>query len=330
MSIDEQIASAGLRLASTPVAVPELARLVRRRSRRVRAIAVVGSVVVISIGVAGLIRHERSSVPAAKSGVPTDNRAGDASTRRYELTLEGARLVDGSTRSARNGPTAVWLGQATGVYVTLAVLPGEATTTPGPSGLGSMVEDARFPSSEGRAWFTAISDSDIRQTKMWWERSDGDVWLLNGFWYGDNPVGSTEGRDILRKWALGITAPDPQRNQHYELVDPPMSRIAEDGGGDVESRFQVWSYQVGSVVEHITLVSDDDSVASGVVAILARDKPEVVRIDGHDAWQVTDSSTGDTYIGWQTGGDRPAWTGLIIPAPLASLTPEIRAALRSE
>ena len=35
MSIDERIQSAGSRLASTPVAVPDLERLMRRRSRRV-------------------------------------------------------------------------------------------------------------------------------------------------------------------------------------------------------------------------------------------------------------------------------------------------------
>ena len=107
MSIDEQIESAGSRLASAPVAVPELERLVRRRSRRVRANAVVASVVVIAIGVAALISHESLSAPPVESGVPTDNRVGGPSARRYELALEGARPVDDSTRPTLGVPSAV-------------------------------------------------------------------------------------------------------------------------------------------------------------------------------------------------------------------------------
>jgi len=58
MTIDERIEAAASRLASTPVGVPELERVVGRRARRLRVNAVVGSVVVVSIGVAALVRHE--------------------------------------------------------------------------------------------------------------------------------------------------------------------------------------------------------------------------------------------------------------------------------
>lgn len=331
MSVDDQIESAGSRLASTPVAVPELERLVRRRSRRVRVNAVVGSVVAVSIGVAALVRHDGSAVEvAAPSVVPTDSRSGDPSAGPYELALEGARLVDDSTSTARGGPNAVWFDEATGTYLTVAVLAGEATTTREPTGVESMVEDTTFASTRGRAWFTSTRSNSIRRMTMWWSRPDGDVWLLESFWYGDDPVTAADGRDALRNWALAIASPDPQHNQqHYELADPSLRRVAEDQGGDVRYRVQVWTYQVGSVVENITLLSTQDSVATSVIAALTHGKPELVRIDGHDVWQVTDPTTGDIYIGWQAGEDRPAWVALTIPASLASVTVQIRAALRS-
>jgi hypothetical protein len=317
MSIDEQIESAGSRLASAPVAVPELERLVRRRSRRMRANAVVGSVMVISIGVGVLIRHESSSVQQAKSVVPTDNRAGDPSARRYELALQGARQMDDSTGPARGGPSAVWFDEATDTYLTL--FHGKSFE---PTGVDQMVEDATFPATQGRAWFT----DTIRQMTMWWSRTDGEVWILESFWFGDAPVRAADARRALQTWAPALTV----QAQHYDLADSSMRRIAEDHGGDVETRTLVWDYQVGSAVEQIFVGSDDDSVAAKVIAVLVRGKPEQVRIDGHDAWQVADPTTGELRFGWQTGGTHPAWVALIIPARLASLTPQIRAALQSD
>jgi hypothetical protein len=327
MSIDERIESAGARLATTPVAVPEFERLVRRRSRRVRINAVVGSVVVISIGVAALVRYEGSTEQvAAKSVVPTDDRAGDA-TAGYNLALEGVRLVDDSTSTARGGPNAVWFDETTGTYLTVAVLQGEATVSGGqPTGLAPMVEDTTFPSTRGRAWFTSISSNSIKRMTMWWSRPDGDVWLLDSLWYGDRPVNAPEARDTLRNWALAIAAPDPQgAQQHYELADPSMRRVADDQGGDVEYRVQSWAYQD----EHIFLSSTQDSVATSVIAVLTRGQPELVRVDGHDAWQVTDSTTGEILIGWQTTATHPAWVALTIPAALAALASQIRAALHA-
>ena len=68
MNVDERIQSAGSRLASTPVAVPDLERLMRRRSQRVRASAVVGSVAVISLGVVVLVGHDNPAVPSLMHG----------------------------------------------------------------------------------------------------------------------------------------------------------------------------------------------------------------------------------------------------------------------
>ena len=332
MSIDEQIESAGLRLANTPVDVPELERLLRRRSRRLRVNAVVGSIVVISIGVAALVRHHGASEPVeANSAVPTDSHSGDRAATHYELALEGARLVDDSTNTARGGPSAVWFDEATGTYLTLAVLSGEATTTREPTGLEPMVEDTTFTSTRGRAWFTNTQSETIRRMKMWWSRPDGDVWLLESFWYGSNPLKAADGRSSLLNRALAIASPDPQHNQqHYELADPSMRRVAEDQGGDVDYRVQVWTYQVGSVVANISVSSTQDSVAASVIAALTRGTPQLVRVAGHAAWQVSDPTTGDVRVGWQTGETHPAWVGLTIPASMSSVTAQIRAALRSD
>lgn len=331
MSIDDQIESAGSRLATTPVAVPELECLVRRRSRRVRVNAVVGSVVVVSIGVAALVHYEGSAVQvAAKPVVPTDSRSAGSSTGRYDLALEGARLVEDSTSTARGGPNVVWFDETTGTYLSVAVLQ-EAANPPVPSDIGPMVEDATFPATQGRAWFTDTGDNVIRQMTMWWRHPNGEVWFLHSFWYGDNPVNTVDGRSTLRNWALNISSPDPQHSrQHYELADPSMRRVAEDQGGDVEYRVQVWNYQVGSDVEQIVVSSTEDSVAGSVLGSLSRGEPELVRVDGHDAWQVTDLTIGEILIGWQSIRTRPAWVNLSIPTRLASLTPQIRAALRAD
>jgi len=329
MTIDERIEAAASRLASTPVGVPELERVVGRRARRLRVNAVVGSVVVVSIGVAALVRHEGSAVQiSAKTPVPTDGRPLGASTGTFALALENARLVDDSTSTARNGPSAVWYDEAGFTYLAVTVLPGEATTTREPAGVEPMVEDTTFPSAEGRAWFSATNSDSLRRMTMWWSRSDGDVWLLDMFWYGASPVTAADARVTLRNRAPAIVARDPQQNRaHFELADHSMRRIAEDQGGDVDYRVQVWSYQVGFEVEHISLSTTEDSVATNLIAALERGDPELVRVDGHDAWQVTDGPTGDIFVGWQTTRIGAAWISLSIPAGLASLVPRIRAAL---
>lgn len=108
-----------------------------------------------------------------------------------------------------------------------------------------------------------------------------------------------------------------------------MRSLATDRAGEVPSHAWVWNYGGGSVLDKITLLSIDDTVAAGRSNVLARGMPERVQIDGHDAWQVADSTTGEIQIGWQTDEARPAWLTLTIPARLAALAPQIRNALRS-
>jgi hypothetical protein len=324
MSIDERIQSAGSRLASTPVDVPDVDRLVRRHRQRVRVTAVASSLSVIVIGVAALISYNRSSEQSTTE--PRDSVAADAPVLNYELALDGARPLPVESSTAGSTDTALWVDDATQTYLTLVVRPGLALSTGAPTGVGPMVEDTSFPTGQGRAWFTDSSNTVVQHMKMWWSRSNGDLWLLDSFWYGQVPMSTGDGRRTFRDMALAITAPGQiDTPQKYLLADPSMRALATDHGGEVESRVQVWNYRL----DKITLLSIQDTVASGRANLLARGKPEEVRVDGHDAWQVTDATTGEIQIGWQTDDGGPAWRTLIIPAGLASLAPEIRAALQS-
>ena len=146
MSIDERIQSAGSRLASTPVAVPDLERLMRRRSRRVRASAVVGSVAVISIGVVVLMTydsHREQSVTEPE--VTPETVAVEAPAVRYELTLEGARPLPVESSTARSTDTAVWSDEATQTYLTLIVIQGPRRALGSRRGLGTWLRTHRSP-----------------------------------------------------------------------------------------------------------------------------------------------------------------------------------------
>jgi hypothetical protein len=330
MSIDEDIGAAGSRLASAPVATPDLERLVRRRSRRLRATAVAGCLVVISLGIGALVSNDSRQQPTTEPAAATDSSAADAGIGQYELALEGARPLPVESLVAGGTDAVVWYDESTGTYLWLVVRPGVAASIQAPTGVGPMVEDTSFPSTQGRAWFTDTQNADTRQMRMWWSRPNGDLWLLEMFWYGTDAMNVSEGRGELRSRALAISVSEPSDQlPGYELADPAMGILAVERAGDVESRSQVWNYQHGSLTGKITLLSLQGSEASGRANLLARGKPETVRIDEHDAWQVTDSSTGETMIGWQTDEARGAWITLSIPAGLASLTPEVRAALRS-
>ena len=261
MSVDEQIQSAGSRLACTPVAVPDLERLMRRRSGRVRARAVAGSVAVIAIGVGVLMSYDRSREQSATEPVATAGSfAVDAAAGHYELELEGATPLPVESLTATSTDTTVWFEEATQTYLTLVVRPGLALGIPTPTGLGYMVEDASFPSTQGRAWFTSTDDTLIRQTTMWWSRANGDLWLLNSFWFGQDPVDTADAHRTVREWALAISVPEQHQ---YRLADPSMRSIATDRGGEVESHGYVWNYRLGSVVDKITLLSLQGTVASG-------------------------------------------------------------------
>ncbi len=146
MSIDERIRSAGSRLATTSVAVPDLERLVRRRPQRVRATAVAGSLAAISIAVAVLITYDGPREQSATEPATTaDSIAEGATAPRFELTLEGATPLPVQSLTATSTDTTVWFYEAEQIYLTLVVRPGLALGIPTPTGLGYMVEDPSFP-----------------------------------------------------------------------------------------------------------------------------------------------------------------------------------------
>jgi hypothetical protein len=161
--------------------------------------------------------------------------------------------------------------------------------------------------------------------QMWWSRSDGDVWLLSAYWYGQQSVRAADGRADLRDWALGIEpGPTAASETPYVIVDPAMQLVAFDYGGDLRSRARVWRYRD----REITLLAIEDSAAAGLSNLLARGMPERVTVAGHDGWMVSSASPPGTIIGWQLDTPHLAWVTLTIPPELTDHTDVILAALK--
>lgn len=245
----------------------------------------------------------------------------------YELDRGGVELVSDETLTPSNTDVALWADEAHQSYMSLTVRPGLAEAYPEPTGLGPMQEDTEFPTTQGRAWFSETTGSQVRSMRMWWSRADGDVWLLTAYWYGQQPVRETEEASAaLRDWALGIEpGPTDASGAPYLIGDPALQLVASDDAGNLRSRARVWLWR-----DHeITLLTIENSIAAGLSNLLARGVPERVTVDGHDAWMVTSASPAETIIGWQLDTPHPAWVTVTIPPELteteeilASLTPQ--------
>jgi hypothetical protein len=118
MTLDEQIRQAGARLATAPVSVPDVGRVVRRR-RRIRAAAATGAVAtLVGVGAVWLWPNpepSRVETGATEDAVPT-----------YELDLGGVELASDETLTPRNTDVALWADEARQRYVSLTVRPGPA------------------------------------------------------------------------------------------------------------------------------------------------------------------------------------------------------------
>jgi hypothetical protein len=313
---DEQIRQAGSRLAAAPIPVPDLGRVVRRR-HRIRAAAAIGAVATLVV-VGAIWLWPRSEPSRVETGVSED------AVPTYGLDLGGAELASDETLTPSNTDVALWADEARQWYVSLTVRPGLAEAYPEPAGLGPMKEDTEFPEAEGRAWFSETAGSQVRAMEMWWSRADGNVWLLTAYWYGQQPVRTTDARVALRDWALGIE-PNPTGGSEapYRIADAAMQLVASDDAGSLRSRARVWHWR-----DHeITLLAIENSVAAGRSNLLARGVPEPVSVDGHDGWMVNGASPAETIVGWQLDTPRPAWVTLAIPPELTEQTEEILAAL---
>jgi hypothetical protein len=316
MTADEQIRQAGSRLAAAPVPVPDLGRMLRRR-HIIRAAAATGAVAAL-VGVGAIWLWPNSEPSRVETGVSED------AVPTYGLDLGGAELVSDETLAPSNTDVALWADEALQGYVSLTVRPGLAEAYPEPAGLGPMQEDTEFLASEGRAWFSETAGSQVRAMRMWWSRADGDVWLLTAYWYGQQPVRTTDARVALRDWALGIEpGPTGGSDAPYLMADPAMQLVAADDAGSLRSRARVWRWR-----DHeITLLAIENSVAAGRSNLLARGVPERVTVDGQDGWMVNGASPAETIVGWQLDAPHPAWVTLAIPPELTDQTEEILAAL---
>jgi hypothetical protein len=197
-----------------------------------------------------------------------------------------------------------------------------------PSGVGPMTSDESFPPAEGRAWLGEVAGSGGRSVRMWWSRTDGDLWLLTGHWYGAVPEPAPNTRDpwpqagVLRRWALSIEAQPGDGGTVYELDDPGMPRLESDHAGPAPSRSRVWQYDGVEVV----LLVIEHTRAAGWSNLLHLGEPEPVRVEGLDGWLVR-ARNGTVHVGWPVPGPGSAWAALTVPDRAAGDLGAILAAL---
>lgn len=229
----------------------------------------------------------------------------------YDLDLAGASLVEDSPHTGSNSDVVLW-SDGNGAYLSLTVRHGRSASWATP-GAGATVRDETFPEGQGEAWFS--EPDDPRAATMWWVRPSGDLWLSNGYWYGDSAPESPE--VALRTWALGIVH-RPSANPPYRAEGVGLTMVASEDAGDRPSRSRVWEYDGKEIV----LLVNERSLAAGPSNLLARGAPVVTDVPGlGEVWRV-----GSTY-GWAVAGE-DAWATLTVPDALAERAPEILAGLR--
>lgn len=314
MNIDERITVAGSMLAEVSVTTPEFERVLGRRFRRHLAM-IIASATVIAIGGITLLACGSNRSPTAEAWT-------------YELPLDGATPFPTETLTAGTADAALWVDRASGRYLALTIRPGLADSYPAPVGLGPMARSESFPEAQGQAWLTQSAESQVRTMTMWWTRTDGAVWILNAYWYGDSPVPFGEAQQTFETWALGISvvsSDDPQDT--FQLGDASMTLFTANHGGEVGSRAQVWDFVRGTEQGQIILHTISPSAAVGLANLLARGMPTEITLFGRTAWMVKEN-TGQVTVAWQAGNAKQDWTTLTIPASIASYTSEILSALR--
>lgn len=251
------------------------------------------------------------AVAYVQGEVEVTGARGDISVPTYELDLPGTELVEDNPRTAGNTDVVLW-SDGSGAFVSLTVRRGEpgAWDTPG---AGATVPDETFPPDKGDAWLS--EPQDPRTATMWWVRPSGDLWLLNGYWYGDSVPASAEA--ALRDWALGIVH-DPTASPPYGAESPELALTAYEAAGDRPSRSRVWEHEG----EEIVLLVTGGEPAAGPSNLLARGAPAVTSVPGlGEVWNV-----GTTY-GWAVDG-QDAWATLSLPDTLAGRSDSVLAAFR--
>lgn len=338
MTVDERLKDAGGRLADLPVVAPSFGQVLDRRRRRRRIAVGTLAAVLVLVGAAGAWvvsgRQDGDVISTTDSGDPpgTTTGSGTAAVTTFDLTLADVTLITDEAHTPTNTDVGLWKDERTDTYLSLTVRPGMAAAQPVPTGLGPMTEDADFPSDQGRAWITELNDAQgfagsVRGAtqRMWWTRTDGDVWLLTSYWYAGADVDVEAATSQLRNWATSIRATASDGGSFsYVLEDPTMELVDLDQAGDLRSRARVWTYEG----QDITLLIIEDSAAAGLSNLLARGVPDQTSVAGRSAWIVEDQESRDTVVGWRLDFPIEAWATLTIPEELANQTEAIIEALQ--
>lgn len=315
MNVDERIPAAGSMHAEVSGTTPQLERVPGQRFRR-RLAVIITSATVTAIGGIALLACGSNRSPAAEAW-------------KYELPLDGATPLPTETRTARTASGALWVDRVSGRYLALTIRPGLADGYPAPVGLGPMARSESFPGSRGQAYLTQSDESHVRTMTMWWTRTDGAVWILRAYWYGDDPVPFGEAQQMFETWALEISiVASDDAPENFRLGDESMTLFAASRSGLVGSRSQEWDLVRGTRQGRIGVLTIYPSAgAMDLANLLAHGMPTEITLFGRTAWMVKDN-TGQITVGWQAGNAKQEWSYLTIPASIASYTSEILSALR--
>lgn len=229
----------------------------------------------------------------------------------YKLDVPGAILVENDVSTARGFDVVLWKDGGSATYLSLTVRRGGIGGGM-PNGIDGNLLDSTFPSEYGRAWFFAAPPDELRTVRMWWERTDGDVWLLSAHWYSPGVV-PADRVDQLTRWALSIESTSTEQGgRSYEMSDLTMGVVDTDLAGDRVSRVQVWQVQG----ERVTLLLLENAHATELSNVLDRGNPEAVTVDDQSASLVHTTPEGDVVVGWLVDADAEVWATLTIPRGL--------------
>jgi hypothetical protein len=122
-----------------------------------------------------------------------------------------------------------WVQSESGSILTLQVRTGDAEGD-GPPGTGA-TRDESFPAERGAAWVLGPEEyaAGVGPSWLWWERPDGDVWMLTMHW-GSNPLPDQplNTRLALRDWAFSI---EPGSGLPFILLDDSWEFLATQPPG---------------------------------------------------------------------------------------------------
>lgn len=344
-ALDELTADVGEAPAAPPAPVVSLDAARRERRWLTPVLAGAAAVAVVAAGVVVLLRDEADAPAAtpedtlpAPSSLPTPETEPPSTTPStdevppvaidlptYALGAPG-EFGDPSVLATR--PTDMmgmaWTQPETGNVLTLYVRPGIADGD-GPLGEYYVPMDGSFPEELGRAWVRGPEELGVDDgpSWMWWERPDGDVWMLTMHWgplalsVSDGPLNA---RLTLRDWALSI---EPGSGLPFILPDDSWDMLSFQAPGERNALSTVWTIDGHEVL----LFTIEDSVVSGLNNLTST--MPIVLADLADApgWLVPDGQGGYSAAGWVTP-DTNVWNVLQIPVELSERSHELVKKLR--